>query len=204
MENVLIMLVVSLMVQEGFLFGQFLQVLKLFWEKGGALVFLAEGWKLQYQTNEFLKILDFDGIKINFYLVEDDEEKGTKEQVGGKYLSGDKTGQLKDKQQFSKKIERYGGIQRLRLAHNLFILFEGDTICYASTNDYNQLLPFNPLSKDSDNGISSLFYLSDDKKEEIYLLIVVLQSYLLIWKEMILHLDISKIILLGVQGQKCI
>ena len=149
---------------EGFLFGQFLQVLKLFWERGGALVFLAEGWKLQYQTNEFLKILDFDGKKINFYLVGDDEEKGTKEHVGGKNLSGDKTGQLKNKQQFSKKIERYGGIQRLRLDHNLFTLFEGDTICYASTDDYNQLLPFHPFSRDSDNGISSLFYLSDEKK----------------------------------------
>jgi hypothetical protein len=48
---------------EAFLLGQFLEVLKLFWEKGGALIFLAEGWKLQYQTNEFLKMLDFDGKK---------------------------------------------------------------------------------------------------------------------------------------------
>ena len=150
--------------KEAFLLGQFLEVLKLFWEVGGALVFLAEGWKLQYQTNEFLKMLDFDGKKIEFYLVGDDEEKGTKEHVGGKDLSGDKTGQLKDKQKFSKKIERYGGIQRLRLDHNLFTLFEGDTICYASTDDYNKLLPFHPFSRDSDNGISSLFYLSDEKK----------------------------------------
>ena len=149
---------------EAFLFGQFLEVLKLFWEVGGALVFLAEGWKLQYQTNEFLKMLDFDGKKIEFYLVGDDEEKGTKEHVGGKNLTGDKSGKLENKQQFSKKIERYGGIQRLRLDHNLFTLFEGDTICYASTDDYNKLLPFHPFSRDSDNGISSLFYLSDEKK----------------------------------------
>ena len=150
--------------KEAFLLGQFLEVLKLFWEVGGALVFLAEGWKLQYQTNEFLKMLDFDGKRIDFYLVGDDEEKGTKEHIGGKDLSGDKTGELKDKQKFSKKIERYGGIQRLRLDHNLFTLFEGDTICYTSTDDYNKLLPFHPFSRDSDNGISSLFYLSDEKK----------------------------------------
>ena len=150
--------------KEGFLFGQFLEVLKLFWEAGGALVFLAEGWELQYQTNEFLKILDFDGKKVDFYLVGDDEEKGTKEHVGGKNMSGDKTGELKNKQQFSKKIERFGGIQRLRLDHNLFTIFEGDTICYTSTDDYKKLLPFHPFSRDSDNGISSLFYLSDEKK----------------------------------------
>jgi hypothetical protein len=149
---------------EGFLFGQFLEVLKLFWENGGALVFLAEGWKLQYQTNEFLKMLDFDGKKIEFYLVGDDENTGTKEHIGGKNLTGDRTGLLKNKQQFSKKIERYSGLQRLRLDHNLFTLFEGDTICYTSTDDYKKLLPFHPFSRDSDNGISSIFYLSDEKR----------------------------------------
>ena len=149
---------------EAFLLGQFLEVLKLFWEKGGALIFLAEGWKLQYQTNEFLKMLDFDGKKIEFYLVGDDEDKGTREHKGGENLHGDKTGLLKEKQHFSKKIERYSGLQRLRLDHNLFILFEGDTICYTSTDDYKKLLPFHPFSRDSQNGISSLFYLSDEKK----------------------------------------
>ena len=167
--------------KEGFLFGQFLEVLKLFWEKGGALVFLAEGWKLQYQTNEFLKMLDFDGKKIGFYLVGDDEDKGTKEHVGGKNLSGDKTGLLKNKQQFSKKIERYSGLQRLRLDHNLFTLFEGDTICYASTDDYNKLLPFHPFSRDSENGIrmelARCFIYQMKKKEEIFLLIVDLLNY---------------------------
>ena len=46
----------------------------------------------------------------------------------------------------------------------MFILFEGDTICYTSTDDYKRLLPFHPFSRDSENGISSLFYLSDEKK----------------------------------------
>ena len=150
--------------KEGFLLGQFLEVLKLFWEKGGALIFLAGGWKLQYQTNEFLKLLEFDGKKIEFYLVGDDEDKGTKAHLGGKYLYADKTGLLKSNQLFSKKIERYGGIQRLRLDHNLFKLFEGNNICYTNTDDYNKLLPFHPFSRDSENGINSLFYLSDEKK----------------------------------------
>ena len=150
--------------KEGFLLGQFLEVIKLFWEAGGALVFLAEGWKLQYQTNEFLKMLEFDGKKVEFYLVGDDEEKGTKEHKGGKNLSGDRTGVLKDEQKFSKKIERYGVMERLKLDHNLFTLFEGDTISYASTDDYKKLLPFHPFSRDSDMGISSLFYLADEKR----------------------------------------
>jgi hypothetical protein len=109
-------------------------------------------------------MIDFDGKKVDFYLVGDDEEKGTKEHIGGKYLTGDRTGQLKEKQKFSKKIEKFDRIQRLRLDHNLFILFEGDTICYTSTDDYKKLLPFHPFSRDSENGISSLFYLSDEKK----------------------------------------
>ena len=149
--------------KEAFLLGQFLEVLKIFWENGGSLIFLADGWKLQYQTNEFLKMLEFEGKKIDFYLVGDDEEKNTKEHIGGKYLTADRTGQLKQKQLFSKKIEIYGGIQRLRLDHNLFTLYEGDTLCYTNTDDYEKLLPFHPFSRDSDNGISSLFYLADEK-----------------------------------------
>ena len=37
-------------------------------------------------------MIDFDGKKVDFYLVGDDEEKGTKEHIGGKNLSGDRTG----------------------------------------------------------------------------------------------------------------
>ena len=42
-------------------------------------------------------MIDFDGKKVDFYLVGDDEEKGTKEHIGGKNLSGDRTGQLNNK-----------------------------------------------------------------------------------------------------------
>ena len=44
--------------KEGFLLGQFLEVIKLFWENGGSLIFLAGGGKLYYQTNEFLKMME--------------------------------------------------------------------------------------------------------------------------------------------------
>ena len=149
--------------KEGFLLGQFLEVIKLFWENGGALMFLAGGGKLYYQTNEFLKMLEFDGKKLEFYLVGDDDEKETKTHIGGQYLSGDETGLLKYKQQFSKKINIYNDIPRLKLDHNLFNLYEGDNLCYTNTDDFNKLLPFHPFSRDSENGINSLFYLSDEK-----------------------------------------
>ena len=147
--------------KEGFLLGQFLEVIKLFWENGGSLIFLAGGGKLYYQTNEFLKMLEFDGKKLEFYLVGDDEEK--KSHIGGEYLSGDETGLLKYKQQFSKKINIYNDIPRLKLDHNLFNLYEGDNLCYTNTDDFDKLLPFHPFSRDSENGINSLFYLSDEK-----------------------------------------
>ena len=150
--------------KEAFLLGQFLEVIKQFWEKGGALVFLAGGGKLQYQVNEFLKILDFDGKKIDFYFVGTDEEKGTIEHFGGKYLSSDRTGLLKNNAQFSKKIKRYGSIQRLEISYNLMTLFEGNNISYTNTDDFEKLLPFHPFSRDSDGGINSLYYLSDEKK----------------------------------------
>ena len=147
--------------KEAYLLGQFLEVIKIFWEKGGALVFLAGGGKLQYQTNEFLKILDFDGKKVQFYLIGNDEDKGTKEHKGGKYLVRDNSGLLKNKLQFSGKSEYFDHCKRFSVSHNLETLFEGENLCYTNTDDYEQLLPFHPFSRDSDNGISSLYYLSD-------------------------------------------
>ena len=149
--------------KEAFLLGQFLQVIKLFWEKGGALVFLAGGGKFQYQTNEFLKILEFDGKKVEFHLVGNDEEKGTKEHIGGKLLIRDNSGLLKNKLQFSSKNEHFGCCERLNLGHYLYSLFEGNNISYTNTDNYEKLLPFHPFSRDSDGGISALYYLSDEK-----------------------------------------
>ena len=150
--------------KEVFLLGQFLDVIKLFWEKGGALIFLAGGSNLQYQTNEFLKILDFDGKKIDFYLVGTDEIKETTSHKGGKYLKADKTGLLKERGLFSKKNDYFNGkFKRLNIDHNLLTLFEGENLSYINTDDFEKLLPFLPFSRDSDGSISSLYYLSNEK-----------------------------------------
>ena len=150
--------------KEAYLLGQFLEVIKLFWEKGGALVFLAGGGKCQYQTNEFLKILEFDGKKVEFYLVGNDEEKGTTDHKGGNFLTRDDSGLLKQKLQLSGKRENFLGIQRLNLSHNLSSLYEGNNISYTNTDDYEKLYPFHPFSRDSENSISSLYYICDKKK----------------------------------------
>jgi hypothetical protein len=107
--------------------------------------------------------LDFDGKKVQFYLVGNDEDIGTKEHKGGKYLTKDVSCLLKNKQQFI-TMEHFGNIERTRLSHNIQTLFEGENLSYTNTDEYEKLLPFHPFSRDSDNGISSLYYLSDEKK----------------------------------------
>lgn len=80
--------------KEAFLLGQFLEVLKLFWEVGGALVFLHRRMEITTSKKWIFKNAGFWWKKNDFYLVGDDEEKGTKEHVGGKDLNDDKIGQL--------------------------------------------------------------------------------------------------------------
>ena len=88
---------------------------------------------------------------------------GKKEHQGGKYLFFDKTGKLNNNQQFNKKIYKYNNIQRLNIAHNLYTIFEGTRNCYTNTDNYENLLPFYPFSRDSEGGINGLFYLFDNK-----------------------------------------
>ena len=84
------------------------------------------------------------GQKIDFYLVSEDEKKGIISHKGGKYLTGDETGLLKNKLQFSKKKEIFLGIERLSIGNNLFNLFEGNNLCYTNTDDYDKL--FNDIN----------------------------------------------------------
>ena len=62
--------------------------------------------------------MDFDGKKVQFYLVGNDEDLGTKKHRGGKYLTRDVSGLLKNKQQFIGK-EHFGHIERESLFHNI-------------------------------------------------------------------------------------
>ena len=96
---------------------------------------------------------------------------GTKEHKGGKYLKPYFTGLLKDKQRFCAGEKYFNDLKRLNLSDKLDTLFEGKNLCYANTDDYEKLKPFRPFSRDSENGISSLFFLSDEKgRGDIFIL----------------------------------
>ena len=125
------------------------------------MIFLAEGWMLQYQVNEFLKL-----EKYNFRIVGDDNIKGTKEHKGGCFLEGKNSDNI-GRQSFTKSIKYNCGTERFRLDHNLFRMFEGDTISYADTDDDNKLFPFKKFAVDSDGGVSILILPSENIEGDI-------------------------------------
>ena len=136
-----------------YLLGQFIDVLIKFWNNGGSLVFLAEGEPLTYQVNIFLQKVKFPGnIKMKLQL------NGVHK--GNKYLYGDETGKLENNGQFNKQIQTFKNDQRTCVSHNLNKIFEGITISYCNYDDYI-LKPFIPFSRDSEGGVSSMFYCAD-------------------------------------------
>ena len=67
--------------KESYLFIQFFKVLELFRNNCGVWIYLAEGWILNYQVNEFLKL-----INMNFLIIADDPDKVAKEHKGGQFF----------------------------------------------------------------------------------------------------------------------
>ena len=144
---------------------QLIDVLILFWKNGGSICVMTDNYPFLDPANRFLEKIDFDGKKVDFRIGGN--------HYGTKFLTGDPTGELKEKGTFSKKIEYNANVERLPLDHNLNKLYEGITISYACEKsqdlsnptpcDDRTILPFKKFFVDSDGGISSLFYLSDDK-----------------------------------------
>ena len=133
-----------------YLVVQFIDCLLQFWNNGGSVVMFSEGDPLTFQTNLFLEKIEF--------------PKNTKTQLrvsgnhdGKKILRADKTGKLNKPATFNKHPLAFKSYQRASLAHNLVEIYEGETISYASNYEM-QYIPFIPFMKDSDNGISALFY----------------------------------------------
>lgn len=65
---------------------------------------------------------------------------------------------------FNKSPLAFRTFQRASLAHNLVEICEGETISFAP-NDKTKYLPFTPFMKDSENGISALFYSGGTDKQ---------------------------------------
>ncbi len=135
--------------------SQFIDVLILFWNNGGSIVFLADGQPLTYQTNLFLKRAVFEnGKKANFQI--------GGEHLGGKNIKGDKTGELKNNGLFNKKNTIIKNYERPSIGHSLNTFFEGITISYIPKE--TDISPFKIFAIDSEGGITSLYYPSDLSK----------------------------------------
>ena len=136
------------------LVGQFNEVLIQFWKNGGSIVFWAEGEPLNYQVNLFLEEATF--------------EKGEKTRLrihgshkGEGYLEPDPSGTLQKNSTFNRHPNIFKQCQRPMLSNNIGRIFEGISIGYA---DAGKTYPFKPFSKDSEGGISALFYPANIKE----------------------------------------
>lgn len=138
----------------------FIQCLLQFWEKGGAVVLFGEGDPLTFQLNLFLQELKFpDGSKVQLRF--GGSHKGTK------ILEADETGMLDNNGTFNKAPNKYARYQRSPLGHNLTQIYEGETTSYAP-NDKDKYFPFVPFMRDSEGGLSALFYPGDkDQKHRV-------------------------------------
>ena len=148
---------------------EFINVLKIFWKNGGALVFFADGEPLNFQVNLFLEKVEFlNREKVKF--------KISGNYLGDKNLEQDITGNLDKKGVFdkSKKTIILNGkeIKRQSLSHNLGLIYEGYSIGYSvdknnnkviSFGEFDKLYPFKPFSINTNGGISTLIYEADNQ-----------------------------------------
>ena len=139
-----------------YLISQFIDVLIKYWENKGSIFFLAEGNKLHYQLDLFLKRAKFPKYgEVKFEIK--DEHKG------GGYLKGvfNKDFKLNNKGIFNKNIQRNEFCERASFGHLINELFEGETISYVENNE--NIKPFIPFAIDNLGGINSLFYCADEE-----------------------------------------
>ena len=158
-----------------YLLGQFIKVIKQFWENGGALGLFADNAPFNYQINILIEELF---PNANFRVAGN--------HPGMQTIFGDDSGKLIKKATFNRDIQMIDNYKRNIISHSLYSIYEGKTISYfvekpeddnllyyGKNEDLNmitdpkKLLPFVPFSKDSDGGFNSLFYSSNDDKGDI-------------------------------------
>jgi len=158
-----------------YLFGQFIRVIKQFWENGGGLGLFADNAPFNYQINVLIEEL-FPNSKFRI----------AGNHLGGKILYKDKTGNLNKNSTFIERFLLPGYCDRAPISHNLNSIYEGTTISYfvekpsdddllyfgnneelKMITDPKLLEPFVPFSKDSDGGFNSALFCSNDDKGDI-------------------------------------
>ena len=133
---------------------KFIRILEKFWKNGGSLALFVDNAPYTYEGNLFLKEVVFpNGKKVNFRL--------DGNHIGTKILTADPSGKLNNNQTFNRSPLLLKECQRSSLAHNLGKIYEGETIAFC-TNE-SQMEPFYPFAKDSDGGITILYYCADNK-----------------------------------------
>ena len=158
-----------------YLFGQFINVIKQFWENGGGLGLFADNAPFNYQINVLIEKLF---PNANFRVAGN--------HPGTQTMYGDDSGTLSNKATFNRKIQMVDNYSRNIISHSLNSIYEGKTISYFvekpndddllyygkneelnMITDPKKLEPFVPFSKDSDGGFNSVFYSSNDDKGDI-------------------------------------
>ena len=132
----------------------FVKILEKFWKNGGSLVLFVDNAPYTYEGNLFLKEVTLpNGNKINFTV--------DGNHPGQKVLTADPSGKLDNKQTFNRSPLLFKECQRSSLAHNLGKIYEGITIAYCT--NVNQMAPFIPFARDSDGGVTIMYYCADNK-----------------------------------------
>ena len=158
-----------------YLFGQFINVIKQFWENGGGLGLFADNAPFNYQINALIEKLF---PNSNFRVAGN--------HPGQQTIYGDDSGKLVNNATFNRQIQMIDNYKRTIISHSLNSIYEGKTISYfvEKPNDDDLLYygkneelkmitdpallkPFVPFSKDSDGGFNSVFYSSNDDKGDI-------------------------------------
>ncbi len=158
-----------------YLFGQFINVIKQFWENGGGLALFADNAPFNYQINILIE-----------KLFPNADFRVAGNHPGAQTIIGDDTGNLNNNGTFNRKIQMVDNFARNIISHSLNTIYEGKTISYfvekpdddnllyyredkdlIMITDPKKLEPFVPFSKDSDGGFNSVFYSSNDDKGDI-------------------------------------
>lgn len=163
---------------EASLIDQFIECSILYWSKGGGLTFWTDNYPLTAEVNKFLEKAKFK--------YKDPSSSQVKERTvnfhlggvypGGKYLN--RTNYLSICSFEGSNISKADGYEKELFNHELNTIFEGITISSAINGreklsewkDYknmkfqlateNDIFPFKPFSRSSDNGFSSLYYIA--------------------------------------------
>ena len=146
-------------VEGAYYIHQFLEVLKLFWMNGGAVVLLSENEPFTYQTNLFLEMIEFPG-----------QYKKAKFRIGGNYKGGGELIGIEsdnlNEGTFNKKINVCNQYERPTIGHNLEKINEGITVSFAEY-DKEKLKPFIPFSRNKIGGVNSMFYIGEEGRGDI-------------------------------------